>query len=1162
MRRTWSCLASAVGLAIGSAGCEDGPTQTFAPAPPEAGGHWNDGTSPPSTIAAAQNFDAGYPTTGKTTLCSTDLKRQRWSWMLNQPIKPPRFYAGVDMAADDLWHGLSIEQAEATPQDPNASGGGLCQSVPLGFIGGCPSGIGNCNTNYWGNNQEVIFTWNLATHKVDQMQLQLGYLGTMTAVSKNGKHTYVVRIGDVIKKDGEPFLIDWDGNPNPMITELFNASLATFGPAAGLDTSVESSDCGRDGNCLIENVQGTTIFGFRPLVIYFQGASGVPQPALSTPTVIYNFASKFEPYGNLPETLTLDANGPIAVGRPLGVPKDRTVTCTQAVGLTFGEYRKNCIQVHNTSSTPDLIDTVNLNKVLNGLAHDQEHWTASVIGINQNFTSSRVLRDPDAVVLDNDTPQDEDIAQDWFFDLRARGHVRNDYNKYLGKEVLDLHGSALVYVEWARLMLQDVNRIFKQSGAIPRDQPPKRLGDPSCTGFDGKGNPNFAPGCSGLEGLIIPGSGMPGSFAADPSCTSPSTCLDPGNNWDRAGIFYGPSILRPGDIVGGFCVDPGTYQDCSEVNSPWFTAQGWVLRLLGNGQLSQVPLDLRDRRYYFKWFAIAFLKYLKAYSDFQPTADRDGWPCSPLVSATCSHGGLGPSTVAARSIDLESLFFDNNEQGGSNGFDKFEYVDREHIGHGQEGTAGEKYNFIPWDFEYGVDLIGGNQRYDNWYRRMDREELALYSAMLTDKVNHTPGQENNVNLTNLFGSQLLPAIWPTYACAIGAAGDPASSECGGKAPPLDAHHMTTCTATAGACTGAAPCRATCSAGQLCVQAKTWETGTETVCGTPCDFGAHPATGCARPNQTCVLSTMDGLTEACVDMLMDLNGPDAPDPHPFLYYYPSAWGRTAFSFGHSPITLHPADKRPDLGVAKISIPNFVAGPYTASPVAATGTVCPDHFTLDPLRGLCNADVQRGSGLLAPAFTTLVPWLEDRPGVGFSFPIDGQHDQAVTTGQIDFTGVLETYLIDYVPWIDPATPSCVTGPSACHPGFACDPASKACVTTDDTIQIMAIEAGDFLGSVFLCQDPLTGDVLHARQYDSALAIIDWLAAHPGGWDSTQGLAQPSAQAACGIIVRYSPYNNYVDFITSKTYGVKLAINLGAGLGRVIDATLYDPSITQTP
>ena len=72
-----------------------------------------------------------------------------------------------------------------------------------------------------------------------------------------------------------------------------------------------TDDCGADGNCLIYNAGGQTIIGFRPLVVYLGGNSGVPQPALSTPTYLYNFFSKFEPYGNLPQVMKLDAEGRI-----------------------------------------------------------------------------------------------------------------------------------------------------------------------------------------------------------------------------------------------------------------------------------------------------------------------------------------------------------------------------------------------------------------------------------------------------------------------------------------------------------------------------------------------------------------------------------------------------------------------------------------------------------------------------------------------------------------------------------------------------------------------------------------------------------------------------------------------------------------------------------
>ena len=46
-------------------------------------------------------------------------------------------------------------------------------------------------------------------------------------------------------------------------------------------------------------------------------------------------------------------------------------------------------------------------------------------------------------------------------------------------------------------------------------------------------------------------------------------------------------------------------------------------------------------------------------------------------------------------------------------------------------------------------------------------------------------------------------------------------------------------------------------GKFCVQAKTYETGLETVCGGGCDFGTYPATGCPKANQTCVPSLLDG-----------------------------------------------------------------------------------------------------------------------------------------------------------------------------------------------------------------------------------------------------------------------------------------------------------------
>jgi len=206
-----------------------------------------------------------------------------------------------------------------------------------------------------------------------------------------------------------------------------------------------------------------------PLVVYVQGNSGVPQPALSTPTQFYNFFSKAEPYSNLPQTVKIDADGPNAKGHPSGA-QDAGAVCIQHIGQKFGDLLASCVRV----SGKPAIDDVNEAKIENGLTHDQEHWTANVLGINQNFTSSKVAADPTAVVLDTDTPQPGDFAEDYEFDLRARGALTNDAN---------LQGSAMVTIEWGRLMLEDIAKQLSAQRGSP--VAPKKLGDPSCTGFTG-----------------------------------------------------------------------------------------------------------------------------------------------------------------------------------------------------------------------------------------------------------------------------------------------------------------------------------------------------------------------------------------------------------------------------------------------------------------------------------------------------------------------------------------------------------------------------------------------------------------------------------------------------------------------------------------------------
>ena len=1220
-------------------GCEDGPNQPYSPAPAGAGSVWSAPQSDAAVGPGAQNFDAGYPTTGATTLCSVDFKRQRWAWMLTQPITPPRFYAGIDLAGGDNWNGLSIQAAEAPPPDPNAADGGLCQSIPLGAGGTCPSGIGSCNGSEWGYRGEVGFSWNVATHILDQMTINLGYTGAFQTgkyPDHNGEvHAYALAPGDVARRDGQPFLLDWDSSAlvKQEITDIFNAGMATFASQAGIawDTSSCMADtdcsnaevcqcthatdsmgnptsscaasnpdgskggkcgdknCGSDGYCLVYPPQW--IFGIRPIAFYVQGTAGVPQPALSTPTGFYNFWVKWEPFSYLPQNVELGPNGPTTYGNPTGA-KDPMAQCNQRVGQTFGDFTTNCVAVHGDMTSPNSVDKVNLNKVLNGLTHDQEHWTANVLGVNQNFTSLKVAHNPNIVVQDNDTPQMGDVAQDWTYDVRARGATDNEVNPTTHVE--DDRASSLIVIEWARLMLADIAKITGKQHTLMDN----------CTGFAGDGvTPNYLsdPTCSGIEGMIVPGTGGTGTdFSLDPVRPDLNPCNAKGEcAWDSI-VGWWSAIVKPAQFSGALCIDPASQTDCdyavipNGVTSVWQNCLNHVVRVMGHGNIHSLPEELQDVRYYLKWFGVAFVKYLKAYANYRinyPGMENNFPSGGPGVFGT----GLGPSDVMTQPIDLESLFFDYLFQTGvgeGQTFDKFEYVDRDFIGKGAGGSdcsvpdpsnpsAGfPESNCVPWDFEYGTDILGGNQRYDNWYRRMDREEIGLYSAMLEDKTK-TPGQENNVNVTNLAGSKLLGSTWPTWQCATGQYGDPTQTggnECGGGNPPLDPSFAAT---------------AACAGTQIPVVAQTYENGYQQFCANACDYSAatgNPATGCKDPAQACVLGVA-GAGAGCVNMKMDRNGPypctdatgapvscAAPSvvvPRPLLWRYPSAWSRSPFGLGHSPITLKQADKQPGIGVAKISIPNFAdqkdamgnvttQGPYVNSPIApSTGSSpCPMGYTLSANKVWCNAATESGTGTLAPAFTPLTPWLEVGGGetvnggpVGFSIPEDGNRDQFLTTGQIDFTGVLESYVVDYVPWQDPVQPSCVTT-GACNAGYTCDPHSNNCVTDDDTIRIEAIEGQDFLGQVFMCQDPSTGDILHLGMYDSAASTLTWLSNHPGSF----GGLNPSAQVACGIIVRTSPYDNAVDRMVSLTTGVNINFSGGQGQGRVTDVVVFDPNLIQ--
>jgi hypothetical protein len=197
--------------------------------------------------------------------------------------------------------------------------------------------------------------------------------------------------------------------------------------------------------------------------------------------------------------------------------------------------------------------------------------------------------------------------------------------------------------------------------------------------------------------------------------------------------------------------------------------------------------------------------------------------------------------------------------------------------------------------------------------------------------------------------------------------------------------------------------------------------------------------------------------------------------------------------------------PDEGEALVSLPTY-----------------PNPYAPDPTKNLGNIQV-------------MVPWLPYQDGVGYPVSTSGSEDVFVNTAQLDFTGQVITPTMDFFPV--PIN----NDPNPFNP------------TPPYNLAVQAWETQDFLGEVFLCMDSVgeanngfsnPGDILSAHMYSSAETVIDWVSNHPGSQD------------ACGIIVRYSPYDNYPDFISSLTNGVRLSVEQGAGFGRIVDATVYVP------
>ena len=738
-------LLCALGLST-MAGCEDGPIQKFSASPSGAGKLWNDGKTPGATDnTTTQGFQSDFAGgTNKQEICTGEQRKARWAKMVTEPIIPPTKAAGIDGVGGLSWAGLTVEDAEKIN----------CQSSSDGDLFGDGTLV-----NQWGDNGEVWIKYNLANHnKIEWITVNVGYEGTMDFKSRDGKDTFQIHLGSQITKNGKKYELNWDDDTKFGLeaTELADALFATFAPELPAET-VGTNSCIATGHCTKTQFPDIGALRIYPLGLHiWVDNPAASQPTPSIPNRIDMRLPRVMPYTLGAPELKLDAEGPTTTVDKLG--PDGKKVCKVQLGISWDDFMTNCV---NTTGQKDK-DDVTYNKLMGNIYHDAELFVFDTSGVDVNFKSTALK--PMEVVLDSARPVGADRAVEVTFDANTLGHLKNDWSA--DDSVKDLHGSGAVYFEYARLVQAGINEALRKENpaAVTHE-----LGDPAClwpdSPLNGYDPSTFVPAenCTGFEGFVT---------AAPPGAGTP-TDLERIRLGPDAAYIIGSLGMKPGKPIVAFCMDANGdintgYSYCGAADNygmqgaMWDTSFQRVKQVLGQGKIHSLPPEIRDRRFFFKQYVIALLKYLMV-------AAQNPVPDLSLVT-----------------IDLDDLFFDSE---GAGQYEFADYVDRRFVTATQE----------PTDFVVKADILNGTLYSYEFTRFFYRDEEAIYKVMRTNPGDAL-GKENLVTLTNLFGSPVLAAAYAdhpnatAYQCAAAnwqtaAQFAKVQADCEGQLPPLDPKYV-------------------------------------------------------------------------------------------------------------------------------------------------------------------------------------------------------------------------------------------------------------------------------------------------------------------------------------------------------------------------------------
>jgi hypothetical protein len=737
MTKHWNrALAALAGMAM-AVGCDDGPTQTFAPLPAGAVAPNKADAGAYVDIIPQQKLGASTAGSNALVLCTPEKLRKTWEGALQQPIVPIRGMAGIDATANLTFLGVTIDQVEQQ----------LCQGNDLGT-----------GATSFGEQGEVIFTWSASTRFVTNVYAFAGYRGVLQFTDPKTMSQFTVSLeSKPIDVAGQPMRWNWrDAKSRAQNATLFyNAIMMALAPdKLPKDPSgnpIPDTNCTASGGC-IATILANTIgaFAIVPLgflQVYFD--LGVDDAVgKDIVTRVYVPVQKDFPYTALPFTAKLpgpvDMEGPVSKGA-LGPNQSQ---CVVKPGIKYSNFVSTCIDVTGDATK----DAAEEKKFIAGVTHNDEEYVVDVIGIDPQFLSTRIHNSIEpATILDTDRPEAGDPLQRLTIDQQVKGRLLNDYVAESPTGKRDNHGSGLVNLTYAILVQQALdaadttNRPKHPIGdpacqlnpdgtpaTPPPTPPPPPMNDGSTDGGPGEAGPPplSAVGCTGMEGLVTTAqkSAVPAgplqnvALGASSIVYTTSTGLKPANNQ-----------------IASFMDDPTA--GLASVNNDvqvvtWAGSARRVIKVLGQGDRLRVPPAFREPRAYSTIWMQALTQYLIARGNVGPALTLQD-----VLDA-------GPNGAAAHHIDPNYFFFDT-EPNLRQQFDTAEYVDRDFA------TMDN-----PWiDLRIVVDSTGGILNQFTFDTYPQKGEIALLSAV--GDPQKPIGSDGTMLLMNIFGSATLSSNWST-----------------------------------------------------------------------------------------------------------------------------------------------------------------------------------------------------------------------------------------------------------------------------------------------------------------------------------------------------------------------------------------------------------------